>query len=457
MDDQLKILVLEDDTAVIATFELLLSATHDVTYVSTCNDAITAFTTNTFDLICLDVNLPDGSGIDVLRMIQSKKPEQEVIMTTAQKEATLIVQAMRLGATDYITKPIESALLYKAISKIQKTRRLVWEKTVLLQKVENSQRKHHGIVGQSIAMRHICEIVAKLKGTGTSILIQGESGVGKEVITNAIHEQEENPVRPFVTVNCAAIPENLLESELFGHEKGAFTGATQSRIGKFVQADGGDIFLDEIACMSPHLQAKLLRVLQDKLVEPLGSSRQIKSNFRVIAATNEDIKSLIERKAFRQDLYFRLQGVEIYIPPLRARTEDIPLLVEHILKELVPKFGRRHFTQEAIEVMCQYEWPGNVRELKNTVENILILTSDEVIDTGHLPPIIKQPSTTGKKNGFMLSHLRDNMKNYERDVIVSALKRHRGNKSRASKDLGISRSILYRKMKGLDMTESDIY
>ena len=283
----------------------------------------------------------------------------------------------------------------------------------------------------------------------------GESGVGKEVIAHAIHKQEGDPLRPFIAVNCAAIPENLLESELFGHEKGAFTGASQARIGKFVQANGGDIFLDEIACMSPTLQAKLLRVLQDKQVEPLGSTKKIKSNFRVIAATNQNIKSMIEKGTFRQDLYFRLQGVEIYIPPLRSRPEDTPLLVEHILKELASKFGVRHFTQEAMKNMMAYEWPGNVRELKNTVENILILCRDEIIDERHLPPNIKQSKAGGSQS--MFTHLRANIKNYEKDVIIAALKRHRGNKSRASKELGISRSILYRKMDAMGLGDNDIY
>ncbi len=428
---------------------------YKVQFATRCQEAIQKFDQDHFDVVLLDLKLPDGNGADILKHIRQNKPDQEVIVISANEDVQGAIEIMKLGASDYLLKPVNKETLLKSIGKIEKNMRLSWEKTVLLQKVQDSENRYHGIIGQSLAIRHICETIAKLKGTETYILLMGESGVGKEVITHAIHKQEGDSLRPFVAVNCAAIPENLLESELFGHEKGAFTGANQSRIGKFVQANGGDIFLDEIACMSPTLQAKLLRVLQDKQVEPLGSTRKIKSNFRVIAATNQDIKSVIEKGTFRQDLYFRLQGVEIYIPPLRARPEDIPLLVEYILKNLAPKFGVRHFSEAAMKTMMEYDWPGNVRELKNTVENVLILCRDELIEERHLPPTIRQTRTKCEQN--MFSHLRANIKNYEKDVIVAALKRYRGNKSRASKELGISRSILYRKMKALDLEENEIF
>ncbi|MDP2599975.1 MAG: sigma-54 dependent transcriptional regulator [Deltaproteobacteria bacterium] len=452
--EKLELLAVEDQESARQTLQFILVPKYKVQFATTLKEAFEILEQKTFDIILCDMELPDGLGTNFLKKVKQSSPQQEVIMVTGVSTVQMVVEAMRLGASDYLNKPVDAKRLLGAIEKIAVTARLQWEKTVLLQKVRESQDRYHGVVGQSLAMRHICETVNKLKGTGTPVLLMGESGTGKEVITNAIHKQEGDPLRPFVAVNCAAIPENLLESELFGHEKGAFTGATQARIGKFVQAGGGDIFLDEIACMSPTLQAKLLRVLQDKEVEPLGSSRKIKSNFRVIAATNQNIQSMIEKGTFRQDLYFRLQGVEIYIPPLRARTEDIPLLMEHLLKELAPKFGRRHFTQSAQKTMMEYEWPGNVRELKNTVENILILCREEVIDEKHLPPHLKQ----GKMNGQsgMFAHLKSNMKNYERDVILAAIKRSRGNKSRASKELGISRSILYRKMRALGLEETDL-
>lgn len=454
-EEPLHLLILEDNLDAIQSFEMLLRKKYKFEIATTCAEARELWNGKSYDVIFLDIQLPDGNGLDVLKEFREAKPDQEILITSGLSDSRYIVEAIKRGATDYITKPVDKDLLFCALNKIEKTKRLMWEKTVLLQKVEETESRYHGLVGDSLAMRHIYQTVTKLKGTSSPILVMGESGVGKEVIARAIHRQENDTLRPFVAVNCAAIPENLLESELFGHEKGAFTGASQQRLGKFVQANGGDIFLDEIASMSPTLQAKLLRVLQDKIVEPLGSGRQIRSNFRVIAATNEDIQALIEKGDFRKDLYFRLKGVEIYIPPLRARIEDVPLLIEYILKELSPKFGRRHFTQAAMQIMMEYDWPGNVRELKNTVENILILTPNEVIDAPHLPLTLQK--TKDGKSQNILTYLKTNIQNYERDVLVSALKRYRGNKSRAAKELGISRSILYRKMKALGMEENEIF
>lgn len=453
--NKLKLLIVEDDPGARECYELLLGTQYDLDFATNCFDAHKKWRREDHDIIFLDIQLPDGNGLDILKAIRKHKPEQTIVMASGVTEASAIVESIKLGASDFITKPIEKEVLFRTLQKVEKSRNQEWEKTVLLEKVKETQNRYNGIVGQSIAIRNICETVKKLKGTQTPILLMGESGVGKEIIAHAIHKQEDDPIRPFIAVNCAAIPENLLESELFGHEKGAFTGASQSRMGKFALANGGDIFLDEIACMSPTLQAKLLRVLQDKIVEPIGSAKKIKSNFRVISATNNDLPSAIQKGRFRQDLYYRLQGVELYIPPLRARPEDVSLLLEHILKELAPKFGVRHFTQSAVKVLMNYEWPGNVRELKNMVENVLILNRDEILDENHLPPHIKPSKTNGHTTLF--SHLRDNIKGFERDVIVGALKRYRGNKSRASKELGISRSILYRKMKALGLEEQEIF
>lgn len=455
-EEKLNLLILEDEEGIRKAYELLLGKKYKIQFGQNCAEVLEKWRQNTgdFDAVLLDMQLPDGSGLDVLKEIRQTKPDQEVIMVSGLQDVGYVVQAMQLGASDYLSKPIDAEQIFRALGKVEKTIQFTWEKTILLQKVKDTESRQHGIVGQSLAMRNICETVEKLKNRESYVLLMGESGVGKEVIAQAIHQQEDNPLRPFVAVNCAAIPENLLESELFGYEKGAFTGANQSRTGKFVQANGGDIFLDEIACMSPTLQAKLLRVLQDKQVEPLGGGKKITSNFRVIAATNQDIKTMIEKGTFRQDLYFRLQGVEIYIPPLRARSEDIPLLVEYILKNASHKFGRRYFADGAIKKIMGYEWPGNVRELKNTIENILILNRDEVIEERHLPLNLTQSRSNGPQT--MFTHLKTNIKSYERDVIVAAIKRYRGNKSRASKELGISRSILYRKMKALGLeTDKD--
>lgn len=454
--EKLTVLIVEDNPDAKAAIEFLLHGRHNAEFAGSVEEAIRKYPEKNWDCVILDYNLPDGTGHEILKTIRGQNADQPVIMLSAVHETETIVKSVQLGANDYLTKPVEKEALFRVLRKIERTKQLEWEKTVLLEKVKDAENRFHGVIGQSVAMRHVCETAAKLKSRETSILIMGESGVGKEVIARAIHAQEQDPMRPFVAVNCAAIPENLLESELFGHEKGAFTGANQTRLGKFVQANGGDIFLDEIACMSTTLQAKLLRVLQDKIIEPLGSNRQIHSNFRVIAATNQDIPAMIEKGRFRQDLYFRLQGVEIFIPPLRSRAEDIPLLVEYLLKDLAPKFGVRHFNRDAMEAMMTYGWPGNVRELKNTVENILILTPDEVITPDHLPPTLRDQRLNGARVN-LISHLRDNIKTFERDVIITALKRHHGNKSRASKDLGISRSILYRKMKMLKLKDTDIY
>ncbi len=453
--EKLKILVVEDEPGIRSAYDVLLSPKYEIAFAVDCEEGRVKWAKEEFDLLILDINLPDGDGLDLLQFFLSKKPEQAVIMSSAVHDARSIVEAIKRGAGDYITKPLDKEVLYRAVEKVEKTKRLQWERTVLLERVKETGRKNHGLVGESLAIRHIQETLKKLKGAQTSVLLVGETGVGKEVVARAIHTQEEDSYRPFVAVNCAAIPESLLESELFGHEKGAFTGAAQARMGKFVQANGGDIFLDEIACMSPVLQAKLLRILQDKTVEPLGSSKKIKCNFRILSATNNDLKAAISQGKFRQDLYYRLQGVEIYIPPLRARTEDIPFLVEHIVKGFASQFGARHFTQNAVKALMEYDWPGNVRELKNTIENVLILNPDEILSEAHLPPTLKKGDHASNPN--MFTQLRDNIKSFEKDVIIAALKRYRGNKSRASKELGISRSILYRKMKALGLEEKDIF
>jgi two-component system, NtrC family, nitrogen regulation response regulator GlnG len=422
------------------------------------------------DLVLLDVRLPGRDGLEVLREIRKRRPDLPVIMMTAYGTLQVAVEAMKLGAYDYIGKPFDMDEVLLVVEKALEAQALVREVARLRQIVEEPFDLG-GIVGGSPAMQQIFKAVGKVAGTDLTVLLRGESGTGKELIARAVHENSRRKGRPFVPVNCAAIPRELLESELFGHEKGAFTGAISARRGRFEQAEGGTIFLDEVGDMDLSLQTKLLRVLQERRIERLGGEGSIPVDVRIVAATNQDLESAVTRRAFREDLFYRLNVVSIHLPPLRDRREDIPALVTHFLTV----FGQEQHTPpkmvspEAMELMLAFGWPGNVRELENVVKRASALATTSLILPDHLPDTLR-PSAGAQEagsrsdtfptewirgelarlQGRMDGRLHDHfVASLERPLLELILRRAGGNQVKAADLLGINRNTLRKRIKEL--------
>jgi len=395
-----------------------------------------------FDFLLVDVWLPDGSGLDVLREALAADPETIVLLMSGHATIDVAVQATRLGAFDFLEKPISLERLLILFRNASTTRSL---------KAENRRLGEvwtRPIVGRSAAIQRLLREI-ELAGASTArVLIQGENGTGKELAARALHAAGPRRDMPFVAVNCAAIPEELIESELFGHERGAFTGATQARKGHFEDAHRGTLFLDEVGDLSARAQTKLLRVLQEGELVRLGGNRSIRVDVRVIAATNQDLKALVATGRFREDLYFRIAVVPITVPPLRERSDDIPLLVHSFTGSLAKEAGvkARAFAPEALEALRSYTFPGNVRELRNIVERLLIMTRGSVIGHSEIAAVL--PSTASAKSA-PLARLSDAVREFERGAIDAALTAEGGSMTRAAARLGLERSHLYKKMKKL--------
>jgi len=418
----------------------------------TCGSEATALCgEEEFAVAVVDMKLPDISGLALLKEIKARHPETEVIVITAYGTIDVAVEAMRAGAFDFITKPFP---VEEILMKVQRAR----ERHSLQKRVRNlshqaeflkgEMRTYYdpdGLIGESDAMRAIKGDIARLAGSKAAVLILGETGTGKELIARAIHDRSSRRDGPFVRVNCAAFAETLLESELFGHEKGAFTGAHARKPGRFELADGGTIFLDEIAELSPPAQAKILRVLQEEEFERVGGTETLKVDVRVIAATNRDLAALVEEGRFREDLFYRLNVVPLVVPPLRERKEDIPVLIDHFLRRYAQENHKRvrGFTKEALEAIMAYHWPGNVRELENAVERGVVLTEQEWIG----PELLPFQSGGGAERSEGGGGLVAKVEAYERKLIARALAASGGNTSRAAEILGVSRSTLRYKIK----------
>jgi DNA-binding NtrC family response regulator len=414
------------------------------------NEALSALQENP-DLILLDIMLPDINGNDVLRNIKSKYPRLPVIMLSAQGSVEVALESIRLGAFDYFPKPIDKNRLEPAIRNAIKNFDLERELENLK---ENLQREFNfeNIVSADIKMQEAFKMVYKVLDNDITVLITGESGTGKELIARAIHFSGKRKDAPFVVVNCASIPRELLESELFGHEKGSFTGAHQRKIGKFELAKGGTIFLDEIGEMEMSLQAKILRAIQQKEFERIGGNEVIKCDVRIISATNRDLKHAVESKLFREDLFYRLSSFPIHIPPLRERRKDIIVLIEHFLKHFNEKLGKKikQISKPALKILYDYDWPGNVRELENTLERCLILSDNDIIDTDVLPPNITLHLKTGRianaNNIFEENSPVIPFEKLKEEAIKHALKITENNIVEAARKLKIGRATLYRLM-----------
>jgi DNA-binding NtrC family response regulator len=458
MGEQVRILLIDDEQPSCEALTLLLKGGgHAVTGVATGTDALALFREERFDIVITDLMLPDMSGIDVLRSIKESSPVTEVILITGHASAETAVSAMKQGAFDYITKPISVDELKIIIAKALEKSRLVSE-NVYLRKQLADRYEFANIIGSSPAMQQLFGRMRKIIETDSTVLLLGESGTGKELVAKAIHFNGPRRSRPFVAVHCGAIPENLLESELFGHVRGSFTGAIRDKMGKFEAADRGTIFLDEIVTMPMHLQSKLLRVLQEQEIERVGSTRPVKLDVRVISATNADLAEEVKRGNFREDLYYRLNVIPILIPPLRERVQDILPLARHFLVKYCTAMGRAPMgiTREALSILEQYHWPGNVRELENVVERTVALGDGDQISREDLPPGIggsipecgiSSPRVT--EEGIDLGSLVGSL---ERQLILEALALAGGVKARAAVLLGLNRTTLVEKMRRLGIS-----
>ncbi|MBE7450766.1 MAG: sigma-54-dependent Fis family transcriptional regulator [Kofleriaceae bacterium] len=399
------------------------------------------------DLVLLDVMMPGESGLDVLPRIRSAHPDVMVVMMSGNATVETAVQATKAGAHDFIEKPLSGDKLLLTVQNALEFGRLSRENARLRARAQ----AEHSIVGRSAAMKAIFDKVAKTAPTSGRVLITGENGTGKELVARALHDQSRRAKAAFVKVNCAAIPSELIESELFGHEKGAFTGATRDRRGKFEQADGGTLFLDEIGDMNPSAQAKVLRALQEGELERVGGTETVKVDVRVIAATNKDLAAEIAAGRFREDLYYRLAVVPIEMPPLRGRKDDIPALIEHFLALACARDDRRvkRMTPGAVTLMMQHDWPGNVRELKNVVERMVILTGDT--DTiGEADVRDALPRVQPVKAHYVAgTPFKDLVAGAEREIILAALEAHDHHVSNTARELQLERSHLYKKMRAL--------
>jgi two-component system, NtrC family, nitrogen regulation response regulator NtrX len=400
-----------------------------------------------FELVLLDIWLPGMDGIEVLARIQEIAPAERPVVVVISGHGSIesAVKATKLGAFDFLEKPLSIAKISVVVKNAIDHRRLQLENSRL--KGESDSR--YRIIGDSVPMKALRQQLELMAGTGGRVLVFGESGTGKELVAHAIHQMSPRAAEPFVEVNCAAIPEDLIESELFGHVKGSFTSAHEDKTGKFQQADGGTLFLDEVGDMSLRTQAKVLRALEEQRFEPVGAARSVQVDVRVVAATNKNLEDEISRGNFREDLFYRLNVIPFFVPPLRERPEDIPLLADHFLREFTTTYGRKpkELTPEAYRVLTEYHWPGNVRELKNLIERIVILNPQVRVDARHIPLNTVRGRSERLPDRF--GSLQEFREAAERDYIVKKLEEANGNVTRTAELLGLERSNLYRKMKTL--------
>ena len=445
------ILVVDDDLAHRTMLRTLLASWgYEVSEADDGRAAIEAVHGQPFDLVLMDIRMIHVSGIEALEEIKAFNPAIPVILMTAYASVETAVEALKKGAYDYLTKPLDFDELKLAIARATEHSRLK-EENRLLRESLGLKFDRRNLIGRSAVMTRLLETVTQVAPSEATVLITGESGTGKEVIAGAIHYNSSRREGPFIKINCAAIPETLLESELFGHEKGSFTGADRRREGKFRQADGGSIFLDEVSEMSLAMQVRLLRVLQEREITRVGGEEVIRVNVRVITATNRDLPAAIEAGRFRKDLFYRLNVVTLHVPPLRERKDDIPPLAEHFLKMFAEKNRKRvrGFTPQAMDRLLRYDWPGNVRELMNTVERGVVLTRSEYIDEGELTPVLlkqheEETVLPGEVPAASLEEL-------EKATILKTLEQTGGNKSEAARRLGITRRTLHQKLKKYGM------
>ena len=444
MTEPLRILVVDDEERMRQLLVKLLQRTgYEVEQAPCGREALALTRQRAFDLVLTDIRMPEMDGMQLLRLLQEETPETAVVMMTAFGSVDSAVQAMKEGAYHYISKPFQMDEVLIVVERVVAEGRLRRE----LASMRSTLQERYGfdnLVGKSKPMRVVYDLVERVAPSTATVLIQGRSGTGKELVARAIHVNGPRHDQPFVPVNCSAIPADLLESELFGHVKGSFTGAVSDRKGLFMDADGGTLFLDEIGDMGTDLQAKLLRVLQDHKIRPVGGTKEVVVDVRVVAATNQNLEQRVAEGAFREDLFFRLNVIPILLPELRQRAEDIPLLVDHFLERYGEQSaGRKMVSQDAMAALVRYAWPGNVRELENAVERASVLCLDDEIGLDDLPDNVRS-----EQGGRLARLVQDeaSLAEVERDYVEMVLERHEGNQTRAAEILGIDRRTLYRKL-----------
>jgi DNA-binding NtrC family response regulator len=446
-----RILVVDDEMIVCESCQRILQEdSYEVECVSSGKEAIEKMKANPFDIVITDLKMPGVDGMEVLKSIREDYPDTVVIMITGFSTVETAVEAMKLGAFDYIPKPFTPDEVSIVVKKAIEKRSLLLENIYLRQELQEKYG-FHNIVGKSKRMQEIYRIIAKVAMTDSTVLIYGQSGTGKELIARAVHFNSPRREKPFVPVDCAVLSENLLESELFGHIRGSFTGAVSTKPGLFEVADGGTLFLDEVGNISLAIQAKLLRVLQEREFTPVGGTKAKKVDIRLIAATNKDLEKMIHEETFREDLYYRLNIVPIPLPLLKDRQEDIPLLASHFLKKYAEEMGKtiKGLTPEAMKRLMRYPWPGNVRELENVIERSVVMIDDEMVRSEHLilpraqekeePDEVQAPHTSDELKEVK-KHLREKVvEEVERAFVMSALERNNWNVTRAAEEVGMLR------------------
>jgi two-component system, NtrC family, nitrogen regulation response regulator NtrX len=445
------ILIVDDESGIRESLAALLREEgYNTEAVASGEECLERVATGGFDLILLDVWLTGIDGLETLERVQSRDNAPIVVMISGHGSIETAVRATKLGAFDFIEKPLSLDKIVVVVRNALEFLRLEEENRRLRAELE----ERYQILGASVPMKALRQQIALTAPTNGRVLIYGESGTGKELVARALHANSPRRSMPFVEVNCAAIPEELIESEMFGHRKGSFTGASEDKTGKFQQADGGTLFLDEVGDMSLKTQSKVLRVLEEQRVEPLGSNRPVTVDVRVIAATNKRLEDEIGRNAFREDLFYRLNVIPFYVPALRERIEDISVLAAHFLGEFCEAYGKKpkEFTSSTMEVLLAYPWPGNVRELRNLVERLVIMCPSLRIEPHHLPPELFRGAAKSPQRPY--DSLQEARTAYERDFVLRKLEESRWNMTKAAAALGLERSHLYRKMRSLGIAPS---
>ena len=440
-----KILVIDDDKSICESLRLYLAEEgYEVGTALTGEEGLKRAATGAWDVIILDIFLSDVDGLDILRRLKSAVPDASVIMITAFHDMPTTVRAMKLGAVEYIHKPIEIDELDAAVRRVLK-RKAEARGTDRGSIAVTNQFQERGLVGKSRAMKEIFKTIGIVSQSKTTVLIEGESGTGKELVARAIHEHTD-PARPFVSINCSAVVETLLETELFGHEKGAFTGASYRKLGKFELANSGTLLLDEIGDMSLNMQVKLLRVMQEREFERVGGRERVRTDVRIIGATNKPLQDLVAQGAFREDLYYRLNVIHIVVPPLRERPEDIPLVVDYLLSKLNHELHKKisRIQTSALELLTTCDWPGNIRQLENTLRRAVVHNQGDLLTADGVEEAMQETVKSGVQSRSSAIKLLDEV---EKEHILNALKFAEGNRGRVCELLGISRPTLQRKIR----------
>jgi DNA-binding NtrC family response regulator len=444
-----RILIVDDEPHTLDALSVILRREgHEILTATSGKDALEHLEHQAVDLILSDVKMPAMDGLALLRQVRAAHAEVVVLMMSGHQDVTAAVAAMKEGAFDYLVKPFGKEEVVRTVQKALAHQALLVENLALKRQV-GDQFARAQVIGSSQMWRKICEMVEQVAPAKATVLIAGESGTGKELIASLLHRLSARAQQPFVTLNAAALPATLLEAELFGYEKGAFTGAQQRKPGRFELADGGTLFLDEIGDMPPEVQAKLLRVLQDGTFERLGGTRTLQVDVRVVAATNKDLAQEVETQRFRMDLYYRLNVITLQLPPLRERREDIPLLVAHFLRKYAAQ-NRKAVTaiqQQALQRLEAYEWPGNVRELENVIERAVVLGQGPIIGVAELPEHLQDKEPALPPNNHFVLPVHATLAEIERAAIVQALQQSGGNRQAAARALDIGVATLYRKLK----------